>query len=117
YALPDGFPPGYYQYKYLVEFESTERRDVGDPCTRYGGEKDDNSAFINGGNDITVRPPAGQLPWQDLVLYELMLDDFTAGYRAGRVPVEAVIDKLDYLVSLGVNAIEFMPWVAWPDYG
>src|SRR6266545_3642338 len=117
YALPNNFPDGYYQYKYLVEFSNTERREVGDPCTRYGGEKNDNAAFIQGGNDLQVQPLTKPLPWQDLVIYELMIDDFTAGYRAGRVPVEAVIDKLDYLVSLGINAIEFMPWVAWPDYG
>jgi pullulanase len=117
FALPDGFPPGYYQYKYIVDFENTARRWVGDPCTKYGGESDDNSAFINGGNDLAVQPLAKQLPWQDLVIYELMLDDFTAGYRNGRVPVEAVIDKLDYLAGFGINAIEFMPWVAWPDYG
>jgi len=117
YALPAVFPDGYYQYKYLVEFASTETREVGDPCTKYGGEQDDNSAFIIGGNDIAVPPLASPLAWPELVIYELMLDDFTAEYRGGRVPFEALADKLDYLVGLGINAIEFMPWVAWPDYG
>ena len=44
-----------------------------------------------------------------------MTDDFTKEYRAGRAPIDAVLDKLDYLKSLGFNAIEFMPWIAWPD--
>ena len=56
-----------------------------------------------------------RLPWQDLVIYELMTDDFTKEYRAGRAPIDAVLDKLDYIVGLGFNAIEFMPWIAWPD--
>src|SRR5437868_14506157 len=44
-----------------------------------------------------------------------MLDDFTAQYRTARAPLDAVWDKLDYLQHLGVNAIEFMPWTAWPE--
>ena len=42
-----------------------------------------------------------------------MIDDFTAGYRGDRAPVDAVKDKIAYLVDLGVNAVEFMPWTAW----
>src|SRR5699024_9928886 len=49
-----------------------------------------------------------------LVIYELMLDDFTAQYRGTRAPVDAVFDKLDDLLALGVNTIEFMPWFPWP---
>ena len=26
-----------------------------------------------------------------------------------------MLDKLDYIAGLGFNAIEFMPWIAWPD--
>ncbi len=41
---------------------------------------------------------------EDLIIYELLVRDFTEdrSYRA-------VIDRLDYLDSLGVNAIELMP--------
>ncbi|MDH5610223.1 MAG: alpha-amylase family glycosyl hydrolase, partial [Cyclobacteriaceae bacterium] len=43
-------------------------------------------------------------PIEDLVIYELLIRDFTddRSYRA-------VIDKLDYLDSLGINALELMP--------
>jgi pullulanase len=44
----------------------------------------------------------------------MMIDDFTAEFRGSRAPVDAVLDKVDYLVDLGVNAVEFMPWTAWP---
>ena len=40
----------------------------------------------------------------DLVIYELLVRDFSVGHS-----YRAVIDSLDYLVGLGVNAIELMP--------
>ncbi|HKQ69398.1 MAG TPA: hypothetical protein VJT73_08670 [Polyangiaceae bacterium] len=117
YVFPEAFPDGYYQYKYLVRFENGSVRWVGDPCTKYGGDSQDNSAFVVGGApvEVTPLPAVHRRRHQDLVIYELMIDDFTAGYRQGRSPIEAVADKLDDLVALGVNAIEFMPWTAWPD--
>jgi 1,4-alpha-glucan branching enzyme len=41
---------------------------------------------------------------EDLVIYELLIRDFTA-LRT----IEAVRERLDYLVGLGINAIELMP--------
>jgi pullulanase/glycogen debranching enzyme len=117
-ALPAGVPDGYYQYKYLVTFENGTVRWVGDPCTKYGGDNSDNSAFIIGGSPINVTPldPAKRVGGEDLVVYELMIDDFTKNYRtANQAPVEAIASKLNYIKGLGANAIEFMPWVAWPD--
>jgi pullulanase len=115
--LPANFPDGYYQYKYIVTFQNGSVRWVGDPCTKYGGTNSDNSAFVVGGSSVSVRAlDAGKrVSGADLVIYELMIDDFTAGYRANRAPVDAVVDKLPYIKNLGINAIEFMPWVAWPD--
>jgi 1,4-alpha-glucan branching enzyme len=40
----------------------------------------------------------------DLVVYEILVRDFTTQHTYA-----AIIDKLDYLESLGVNAIELMP--------
>ncbi len=108
---------GFYQYKYYVLFEDqTEApRYVGDPCSRYGGRSDQNSGFVIGGHKIKhVRAHADRTPYKDLIVYELMIDDFTHQFLNGRAPLDALKDKLDYLVDLGVNAIEFMPWTAWP---
>jgi pullulanase len=107
---------GFYQYKYFVTFENGTSRWVTDPCTKYGGSDDnENSAFVVGGPLIDgVRPIGQRLPPRDLVLYELMIDDFTAEYRRDRAPIDAISDRLDYLQNLGVNGIEFMPWTAWP---
>ncbi|RVU01361.1 alpha-amylase [Mucilaginibacter limnophilus] len=41
---------------------------------------------------------------KDLVIYELLIRDFVAEHT-----YDAVLEKLDYLKSLGVNAIELMP--------
>lgn len=108
--LPDGF----YEYKFFVEFENHTTRWCSDPCSRYDGSELQNSGFVVGGNRMAVTPIAARKPLKDLVVYELMLDDFTAQYRGNRAPLDAVRDKIPYLLDLGVNAIEFMPWTAWP---
>ena len=40
----------------------------------------------------------------ELIIYELLVRDFTADHS-----FQAVLDSLDYLEGLGINAIEFMP--------
>jgi pullulanase len=110
--LPDGF----YEYKYIVHFENAELRWVSDPCARWGGTENQNSGFVVGGHIITeVQPlPFPRLPLSDLIIYELMIDDFTAkDKQPDESPLQAVIRKLDDLEALGINAIEFMPWTAW----
>lgn len=109
-ALADGF----YEYKYVVTFDDGTVRWVGDPCSKYGCADHENAGFVVGGSDTAVEPIAHRLPLRDLVLYELMVDDFTAEYRGTRAPLDAVRDRLDHLQHLGVNAIAFMPWTSWP---
>lgn len=116
YQIPVDVPAEFYQYKFYVTFKDGARRWVGDPCARYGGSENQNSGVVVGGSRSTVRPLAGgRKPLRDLVIYELMIDDFTDEFRGWRAPLDAVCDKLDYLANdLGVNAILFMPWTAWP---
>ena len=110
-AIAQALPEGFYQYKYLVTFENDTTRWCGDPCTRYGGaDEHENAGFVIGGNNTSVNPIPWRLPPKDLILYELMIDDFTSEFRGTRAPIDAVKDRLDYLESLGVNGIEFMPW-------
>jgi len=110
---------GFYQYKYYVVFNDPNEppRWVSDPFTRYGGEKNMNAAVVVGGSqpsDNSIHPlEGGRKPLRDLVLYELMIDDFTAEYRGVRAPLDALFDKLDHLENIGFNAILFMPWTAW----
>lgn len=114
YEIPH-LPDGFYEYKYFVQFNNGTTRWCSDPCSKYGGFENENSGFVIGGTKITVEPINKRLPVQELVIYELMLDDFTAEYRAGKAPLDAVLDRLDYLESLELNAIEFMPWTTRPE--
>lgn len=53
----------------------------------------------------TWQVPAFEIPSRDnLVIYEMLLRDFTASGN-----INGVMEKLDYLQFLGVNAIELMP--------
>lgn len=117
YSYTSGkLPAGFYEYKYIAHFENADPLFITDPCSRYGGMENQNSGFAVGGAIETVNPlPMPRLEYRDLVIYELMIDDFTANYRGSDAPLEAVIKKLDYIAGLGINAIEFMPWTAWPD--
>ena len=47
-------------------------------------------------------------PLEDLVVYELMVDDFAHDF-------DGVMDRLPYLESLGINAIELMPVTNIPE--
>jgi len=108
-------PAGFYQYKYLVTFDDGEERPpIGDPCTKYGGSKDQNSAIAVGGRIEKVKPLKNpRKRYRDLVVYEMNVDDFTAEFRGHRSPLEAMRDKLNHLQELGIDAIHFMPLLAW----
>jgi 1,4-alpha-glucan branching enzyme len=118
YPTEVSLPKGFYQYKYYFTFQNGKKRKVSDPCSLYGGRENQNSAFVIGGTDPEVMPLNGQRHLRDLIVYELMIDDFTDEYREARAPIDAVGDKIKYLKDeLGINAILFMPWTAWPGEG
>jgi malto-oligosyltrehalose trehalohydrolase len=83
---------------------------VPDPASRY------NPADVHGPSEVvdpeafdwTDRAWKGR-PWEEAVVYELHVGTFTpqGGY-------EGVIGKLDYLVDLGITAIELMPLADFP---
>lgn len=117
YCTEKDLTSGYYQYKYLVTFKDGTKRKVSDPCSRYGGIDNQNAAFVIGGSraaDNVIEPlKNGRKHMRNLIVYELMIDDFTNGYIEADAPLAAVIKKLDYIKDLGFNAILFMPWTAW----
>lgn len=113
YVINSDLPNGFYQYKYYVTFQNQTTRWVTDPCSKYGGCRHENAAFVVDNQHTTVNSIQTRLPLKDLVIYELMIDDFTAEFRGDRAPIEAIWDKLDHLQTLGINAVEFMPWTAW----
>lgn len=123
YTTAGNLPAGFYEYKYFVTFQNGASRWISDPCARHGGEnvRDQNSGFVIGPSPTPkANPlPTPRKPLRDLVIYELNIDDFTDEFRysdqsfGSRAALDAVSTKLDYLASLGINAILFLPWTAW----
>ncbi|GBE95597.1 alpha-amylase family glycosyl hydrolase [Nostoc cycadae] len=123
---------GVYQYKFRVQskswfFEADQWVEVTDP---YATDIDE----LGGKDNSVIRIKDGQkivdtyvwhhddksLPADhELVIYELHVGDFSGGeddpYARGKY--KHVIEKLDYLSDLGINAIELLPVKEYPgDY-
>lgn len=121
---------GIYKYKFRVKskswfFEADQWVEVNDP---YATDIEDST------QNCVVRLKDGQRivdtyvwmhddkplpPDHELVIYEMHVGDFSGGeddpYPRGNY--QHVIEKLDYLVELGINAIELMPIKEYPgDY-
>ena len=118
---------GVYQYKFRVQskswfLEPDEWIEVSDP---YGTDIDDasqNSVIqIKDGNkiidDYSWQHDDVPLPGnEELVIYELFVGGFSGGEPDSkeRGKFKDVVDKLDYLQKLGINAVELMPIQEYP---
>ncbi|MCC5637231.1 alpha amylase C-terminal domain-containing protein [Nostoc sp. CHAB 5844] len=123
---------GVYQYKYRVQskswfFEQDQWVDVTDP---YATDIDE----VGGQDNSVIRIKDGQKivdtyvwhhddnplpPDHELVIYELHVGDFSGGEddSHARGKYKHIIEKLDYLCDLGINAIELLPVKEYPgDY-
>ena len=113
---------GFFQYKYVVEFKNGDVRWINDPYTRYHNNdgKYDNSGFVIGGTVEKADIIEDRKPLKDLIIYELMIDDFTRNLISeGESQIDVLLrdSTIEYFKSLGINAIEFMPWTAWTGGG
>jgi 1,4-alpha-glucan branching enzyme len=123
---------GDYKYKFRVQskswfFEPDQWVDVTDP---YATDIDE----MSGKDDAVIHIKDGErivdtYVWQhddkplpanhELVLYELHVGDFSGGEDDphARGKYKHVVEKLDYLSELGINAVELMPVKEYPgDY-
>ena len=117
-------PDGRHQYRFRLPSRSSflagQTVDVTDPFARMVDEADGDAGVvvIADGRDVAVayewRHDHVPLPQDDqLVLYELHIAEF--GAKDGALGTFAtVIDRLDYLRDLGVNAVELMPVAVFP---
>ncbi|KPQ36448.1 MAG: 1,4-alpha-glucan branching enzyme [Phormidesmis priestleyi Ana] len=60
-------------------------------------------------HDDAERPASNKL-----VIYEMLVQDFAPAEDSQKGTFQSIIDKLDYLQSLGVNALELMPIQSCP---
>jgi malto-oligosyltrehalose trehalohydrolase len=91
-------------------FELTDGLGVPDPASRHQPED------VHGPSEV-INPNAYQwsdrawrgYPWRETIVYELHVGTFTP---AGTF--RALIEKLEYLIALGITAIELMPIADFP---
>lgn len=109
---------GDYEYKFCVESNSPwqlgEWVCVTDPMATDINDRNNENAIVRVRDGQTV---IDQYEWQhddkplppdvELVIYELHVADFGGNFKG-------VLEKLDYLSGLGVNAIELMPSAEFP---
>lgn len=121
---------GVYQYKFRVQskswfLEADQWVDVVDPYATDIDDPTQNAVVRIKDGDRIVDTYVWQhddkpLPAdRELVIYEMHVADFSGGEAdpLARGKYEHVVEKLDYLVELGVNAIELMPLKEYPgDY-
>lgn len=122
-TLSDLIPTEEYQYQYLVDGAIR----IADPYAEKISSPFDDSEIITDGRYPELIPFPGEktseaagflsttkveFQWdeftrpakEDLIIYELLIRDFTEERT-----FEAVIDRLDYLQELGINALQLMP--------
>ena len=117
-------PDGRHTYQFRVKsrsfFMEGKRVDVTDPFARLIDESDGDKGVlvIEGGQDVTTayewcHDDVPLPPDHQLAMYELHIGEF--GWTdAGQGTFATVLDHLDYLAELGVNAVELMPVMAFP---
>jgi 1,4-alpha-glucan branching enzyme len=117
-------PDGEYRYKFRVRSLSPwsldQWVDVGDPRAREVDAMQGEASvlrIVDGHirlDDYEWRYDSAHLPLDDdLVLYELHVGNFS-GAEGEIGTFNGVLEKLDYLTGLGVNAIELMPVADFP---
>ncbi|OKH20350.1 alpha-amylase [Hydrococcus rivularis NIES-593] len=121
---------GSYQYKFRIRskswfFEPDQLVDVIDPYATDVDEPNQNGVIrIKNGRKIVdtyvwQHDDKPLPPDRELVIYEMHISDFSGGEDDPnpRGTYKHVIEKLDYLCELGINAIELMPLKEYPgDY-
>ncbi len=104
-ALPSHFgKAGRYLYRYqLRRYGKPVALWFADPFAKEAGAGTRSAFSVGIDDNFTWQDAAFRVAdVNDLIVYELMVDEFQQTF-------DGVVARLDYLQSLGVNAIEFMP--------
>lgn len=104
-------PDGDHEYKFRIRRQNDDNWiDIIDPyVTNYDPTRNNGIITIKNGKKIldeyTWKHDQVRLPEnKDLIIYEMYIADFAANGQ-----FSGVIEKLDYLRDLGINAIELLP--------
>jgi malto-oligosyltrehalose trehalohydrolase len=94
------------RYRYRID----RGRQVPDPASRYQSEDVQGASQVIAPDAFEWRDEGWKgRPWEEVVLYELHVGTFTP-----QGTFAAIQEHLDYLVDLGVTAVELMPIAEFP---
>jgi 1,4-alpha-glucan branching enzyme len=96
-----------HEYRYVVSTADGQRSRI-DPYAREVTNSAGNGIIRSpdyAWGDTPYRTPS----WDELVIYELHVGTFNDSPGSGPGSFQSVINRMDYLQQLGVNAIEIMP--------
>ncbi len=117
WSISKSLDSGEHEYRFVVDGQTV----VGDPYAtevRFPTDDKQGLAILRvGGDGYAWRHDDWQAPaYRDLIIYEINLTDFVPEAEPGEA-FAAATDRLDYLVDLGMNAVELMPVFARPGPG
>jgi 1,4-alpha-glucan branching enzyme len=108
YADVAGVKPGE-GYKYFVK-RGSEGWFRSDPRARALEGQEQPNSVVASREPHPGTPPFATPPLSDLVLYQLNVGTFSAGPQ-GVGTFQGVVERLDYLRALGINALQLLPVV------
>ncbi len=110
--VPEARPGDEYKYRLKTPFGEFQRND---PYARELTNSVGNSLVVNPADFDWTGDDAYQMPsWNRLVIYELHIGTFNAKQEGQPGDFYSAIERLNYLKSLGINAIEVMPIAEFP---
>jgi|GEM_PF-138203 len=95
-------------YRFVIR-AGGEELERADPYSRDLEHSVGDSIVVDPAFDWGDEPAYRMPPWNELVIYELHVGTFNDRQAGSPGTFASVVDRLDYLRGLGVNAIEVMP--------
>ncbi|QGY48250.1 1,4-alpha-glucan branching protein [Maribellus comscasis] len=101
------------EYKYIL-FYNNQKLIKNDPYAKEVTNSAGNSIIVD--NNFNWEDDGYQIPsWNELVIFEMHVGTFNTPQRDMPGNFKSVIKKIPYLKKLGINAIEIMPPMEFPD--
>ncbi|HTB58574.1 MAG TPA: alpha-amylase family glycosyl hydrolase [Polyangia bacterium] len=116
------FVPGVVEetaYRYLVTFSGGDSAERVDPFARSivfpnftpANQDDGDARSMVTDRAFNFGAPFQAPGWRELVIYQLHVGTFFDARCGATPPIDALINQIPYLSDLGVNAVQFLPFV------